>query len=496
MGRILGIDIGTTNVKAALFAHDGTCIDSLSIPYPTHRPRYGWAEQNPCDWYAASAGSVKKLLEANGKEDIDAVGISGQVRNISFIKKDGSVAYPGIVWSDTRADDTINALSPAVKKKVAAIGGNDLSTTFSLAQVLWIKEHRPEIFNDIRYLMAPKDYVLYRLTETFLTDPSSQGGSLFLDIKKRDFSQDILDLFGIAREMLPEVLEPTCLAGSITPQASEETGLAVGTPVIVGGGDNDCTSVGAGVYEVGDISISLGTAGIVLTPIDAPISLSAGALDVFPHVFGKWYTMGMIKSAGAAIAEVKARLSDEAMAAAGLSPMPTGQWIDGLAATAKYEPGSAGLFCFPYFNGRGSPKKDNSVRAAFWNVSATHQNFHMVQACMEGVAYCARRCIDIMKSVQEVKRVVCCGTGSVNELWMNIFADVLNIPTYTGNVTQDGTLGAAMLSAAGVGIYSDAPSALKAMTFMKKQYAPKPEIAARYDELYHEYITVESTLWG
>ncbi len=246
MGRILAIDIGTTNVKAALFTHDGTCVDSLSIPYPTLRPHHGWAEQNPEDWYAASSGSVKKLLEANGGSDVDVVGISGQVRNISFIKKDGGVAYPGIVWSDTRADKSVRALSVKIKETIAAIGGNILTTTFSLAQILWIKEYLPSALADTRYLMAPKDYVLYRLTGQFLTDPSSQGGSLLLDIEKRDFSREILEMIGIPRDMLPEVRESTHIAGHVTPAASSETGLKAGTPVIVGGGDNDCTSVGAG----------------------------------------------------------------------------------------------------------------------------------------------------------------------------------------------------------------------------------------------------------
>ncbi len=204
--------------------------------------------------------------------------------------------------------------------------------------------------------------------------------------------------------------------------------------------------------------------------------------------------MGMVKAAGAAIAELKARLSDEAMAAAGLSPVPTGKWIDELTAGSRFEPGSAGLLCFPYFNGRGSPEKNNSVRAAFLNISATHTNSHMVQACMEGVAYCARSCIEVMHPLQKVRRVVCCGTGSVNEQWMNIFANVLNVPIHTGNVTQDGTLGAAMLAAAGMGFYADPPTALKAMTRLTRTYDPDGETSSRYTSLYHEYRRLEKRM--
>jgi len=398
------------------------------------------------------------------------------------------------VWSDTRADNSVRSLSTKIKERVAAIGGNILTTTFSLAQILWIKEHLPSVLTDTRYLMAPKDYLLYRMTGQFLTDPSSQGGSLLLDIKKRDFSREILEFVGIPRDMLPEVKESTHIAGRVTLAASNETGLMTGTPVIVGGGDNDCTSVGAGVFEKGDVSISLGTAGIVLTPTDVPVSMKSGALDTFPHVFGKWYLMGMVKAAGAAIAELKARLSDEAMAAAGLSPVPTGKWIDGLTAESRYEPGSAGLLCFPYFNGRGSPEKNNAVRAAFFNLSATHTNSHLVQACMEGVAYCARSCIEVMHSMQKVRRVVCCGTGSVNELWMNIFANVLNLPIHTGNVTQDGTLGAAMLAATGMGFYADPPTALKAMTRLTRTYDPDDETSSRYTSLYQDYKKIEQRM--
>jgi xylulokinase len=500
MKYLLGIDIGTTNVKAVLFNTKGNSVGCVNRPYPTSHPFPGWSEQNPEDWYATSISAIRELLTqtAINPSNIISAGFAGHIRSIAFLDKYFGTVYPGIVWSDTRSSKTVDRLNDEMEDFLVEVTGNQAATNFSLSQILWMKENHPEVIEKTRYYVTPKDYVIYRLTGKLASDSSTQSGSLLLDIDRKDWSNRLLIRLGISRECLPVILRSIDVVGRITKTAAENSGLMSGMPVVVGGGDNDCAAIGSGAYISGTTSISLGTAGIILTLIDRPIRSAAGKLDVFSHVIPEaWYAMGMVKSAGFAFEWLKNRLIDERYALLGSEKrMSMDDWLEnGADFSRNFVPGSNGLFCFPYYQGRGNPDKNPDATGVFWGLTESHINKQLIQSTMEGVGYCIRQCVDTISEIAPLNEIVCCGKGSSNTLWINIIANILGKPVWTSGGIGEGALGAAILAATGAGLYGTVQLACENMTKRDKQFLPQDEIVLAYEDYFARFCSLSDILW-
>lgn len=494
MKKILGIDIGTTNIKAALFDLNGKRTADASIPYPTAHEPLGWAEQQPQDWYDGVVKAVRTLLSAKNQKpgDVACVCLDGHIRSVAFFDRSFETVYPGIIWSDTRSAEIAKEMNGRYGSALTKTTGNRADTNYALPNIVWLQRNLPELWVKTAFLASPKDYVIQKLTGKFVSDASNQAGSLLVDLDLRNWSTDLLHLFGIRTEMLPVLRRSADLAGTITKQASLDTGLPTGVPVIVGGGDNDTAALGAGVCGQGTLSVSLGTAGIILAPLERPLRGASEKLDVFAHVVpSQWYAMGMLKSAGYALEWLKERSTELCG-----ERVSTKAWFAQLQSGSEpLLPGSHGLFCFPYQQGRGNPDKDARAKAAFLGISAGHTLRHFAQASMEGVAYCVKQCADSIGDSAEIRSVVCCGGGAENPTWLQIIAAVLGRPVKKNLNAFEGALGAAMIGAAGIGLFPSIGEACAAYAVSGEEIIPLPEHISQYEKLYEQFCGLSDRLW-
>lgn len=500
MDYILGIDIGTSNVKAVLYNTTGDLIAKSNKAYPTMHPNPGWAEQNPEDWFNSVASAIRELLISTtvSPREIISLGITGHIRTIAFLDQDFNALYPGIVWSDTRSRHTADFINSEMEEYLLKETGNRAATNFSLSQIVWVKENFPNVIKKTKFFVTPKDYVIYRLTGKFVSDPSTQSGSLLINIDEKDWSDELLLRFGISRDNLPVILQSTEVVGYVTSDAAENCGLVAGLPVVMGGGDNDCAAIGSGAYTIGTLSISLGTAGIILTQLENPIKSIAGRLDIFAHVIpGSWYAMGMVTSAGFALDWLKKRLNGEAESLTiSEEIIPFDDWLTSSGVELNcFLPGSNGLLCFPYYQGKGNPDKNPDATGVFWGLTGSHSNKHMIQASMEGVGYCIRQCVDTISEISTINEIVCSGKGSTNTLWMKIISNILGKPIWTRWGVEVGSLGAAILAATGSGVYGTVLQACEIMTKRDKQYIPQDDIVLAYKNYYDNFCSISDILW-
>lgn len=497
MKYLLGIDIGTTNVKAVLFDVQGNIASIAKQPYPTSHPHPGWALQEPADWYHGVLEAVKTLFLQTRIDpgEILCAGLTGHIRTVAFLDQDFQKVYPGIVWSDTRSDKIAQRLNEEMEGFLVEMTGNRAATNFSLPQILWLRESCPELWERTAYFSTPKDYVIRKLTGNFVSDASNQAGSLLLDIRMKQWSGEVLKRFGLKESSLPQIKRSVDIAGYVNEQAARETGLRKGMPVVIGGGDNDCAAIGAGAYNQGIVSVSLGTAGIILTLLDKPDMQAFGALDLFPHVIPEgWYIMGMVKAAGYAVEWIKDRLTEESSDSKEISVQ---KWIPAMETEiGDYEPGSGGVFCFPYYQGKGNPNKNPLARGVIWGLESGHTNKHLLQASMEGVGFCIRECVQAIENVTAVKEIVCCGGGSSSQLWMRMLADILGKPVSVNEKTEEGALGAAICGAVGIGLYPSIQDACQVLTHQEKRYIPHPENVQAYNRLFGQFCQLSKAFWN
>lgn len=483
---IIGIDIGTTNVKAALFDMQGNLLCNASYPYPTTRPKPGWAEQQPEDWYGSVVQSLRTILSSPGvdRNQIAALCVTGHIRTIAFLDSSFATLYPGIVWSDLRSKDIADKLAADYGDLIGGITANRPASNYSLPSILWMKRNLPEQYKRTRFLATPKDYVVKQLTGAFVSDPSNQAGSLLLDVNRKKWSDKLLSEFQISKETLPELRCSTDLAGYITDRAAKDTGLPTGLPVYLGGGDNDTAALGAGVAAPHTLSVSLGTAGIILTPLEKPLRPVLGQLDLFPHVDSDhWYVMGMVKSAGFALEWLRDRLEGETLRNYNITT--DRNWFAGLE-TGMYGDlaGNNDLVCLPYFQGRGNPNKDAEATGVFFGLSSAHTNRHILRSAMEGVGFCIRECVDALYHLASVEEIVCCGGGSKSPVWMQMLADILEKPVAVNKGGCEGALGCAIIASVGMGAYANVQTACKAMVRYCQDYLPHQQQFQKYRETY------------
>ncbi|MGH2478864.1 MAG: xylulokinase, partial [Ktedonobacteraceae bacterium] len=274
---LLGLDLGTTGVKAALFAvDDGQALASAFVEYPLFHPQPGWAEQNPADWWQATITAVRACLQQGTQygvypEDVRGVGLSGQMHGVVLLDEDSRVLRPCIIWADQRSNEQCQWMTERVgQARLVEYVSNPALPGFSAPKVLWIRDHEPEIFARARLLLLPKDYIRYRLTGRAALEISDAAGTCLLDVKRGVWSRELLEAIDIDPALLPPVIGASEVAGTITPEVTGVTGLPVGIPVAGGGADNACGAVGNGVVRPGLALVSLGSSGVVLAHTNVP----------------------------------------------------------------------------------------------------------------------------------------------------------------------------------------------------------------------------------
>ncbi|HEY6406071.1 MAG TPA: xylulokinase, partial [Ktedonobacteraceae bacterium] len=469
MQTLLGIDLGTTGVKAALFsAEDGQVISSAFVDYPLAHPQPGWAEQNPADWWKATVVAIRTCLVGAVRHnvqpaDVRGIGLSGQMHGVVLLDEHQQVLRPCIIWADQRSDAQCRWITERVgAARLIELVSNPALPGFSAPKLLWIRDNEPEIFARARTMLLPKDYIRFRLTGKMAMEISDAAGTCLLDVKHGTWSRDVLEAIEIDPAILPPVVAADAMCGAITDEVAALTDLLPGTPVAGGGADNACGAVGNGIVQPGLGLVSIGTSGVVLAYADSPqVDLSGPVprVHTFNHaVPNAWYLMGVTQGAGLSLRWVRDNI--------GLPERALERWtgMDAYELLAReaesVTAGSDGLLFLPYLQGERTPHLDAYARGGWIGLTASHDRRHLVRAVLEGVAFSLKDCFSIIQEQGlPLEQLRATGGGAKSVLWRQIIADVLGVELVITNATEGPAFGAALLAGVACGIYSSVKQA-------------------------------------
>jgi len=497
MAYLMGIDVGTTGTKAILIEETGKVISSLLEEYPLYTPRPNWAEQNPEDWWNATVKSIKGVLAKSGIKggEIKGVGLSGQMHGAVLIDRSYKVLRPCILWCDQRTAKQCNYINKTIgKKRLIELTSNPALTGFTAGKVIWVRDNEPQIYEKIFKILLPKDYIRLKLTGSIATEVSDASGTLFLNVRKRRWSSEVLEKLNIDEDLMPECYESTVVSGEISRDASRQTGLRAGTPVVGGGGDQAAQAVGSGIIKEGRISFTVGTSGVVFAFSDKVKVDPLGRVHTFCHaVPGKWHIMGVMLSAGGSLRWFRDNLGAEEIREARKKGVDPYEILTEEAASV--EAGSEGLIFLPYLTGERTPYPDPDARGVFFGLTLRHKKAHLVRSIMEGVSYGLRDSLEIIKEMGvPVEEARASGGGARSSLWRQIQSDISGLELVTVNVTEGAAFGAALLAGVGTKVYNNVEEACEGTIRITSRVFPQKEKAKKYEEYYKIYRSLYSLL--
>jgi xylulokinase len=485
---VLGIDIGTGGSRALLVNREGRIVASHTEAHePMAMPQPQWAEQNPQDWWRAAKLAIRAVLAASGAraDQVEAVGLSGQMHGLVMLDGEDQVIRPSLIWCDQRSQAQVEAAhSKLGRDKVVQALANPLVTGFTLPKLLWVRDHEPESYARTRRILLPKDYVRLQLTGEYATEVSDASGMGMFDVVNRRWSTEIVEGLGVDKSWLPVCYESQEITGRVTARAAEETGLAPGTPVVGGGGDQAASAVGNGIVEPGIVSCTLGTSGVVFAHLDEPAYDPAGRVHTFCHaVPGKWHVMGVTQAAGLSLQWFRETLAPQ-------------ESYDALLEEAATAPaGSDGLFWLPYLMGERTPHLDASIRGGWVGLTARHRRAELIRSVIEGVCYSQKDGLDIMESLGvPLSTVRFSGGGAKNGFWRQTLANVLNKRVVTLDTQEGSAYGAALLALVGCGAFASVPEVCQAAIREVEATEVNAELAAKYGVEHRVYQTLYPAL--
>ena len=475
-GYLLGADVGTSALKAALVHPERGVVAVAERPYPLHRPHPGWAENDPEDWYAALAAAVPEVLARArvGAAQVDALCLVGQRDVAVLLDEAGRVLTPCIHWTDRRAPDETERLFAELGERLVAVSGVLPIPGLVLPNLAWTRRHRPEVWRAARHALQPKDFLAHRLTGDVATDTGSPTRSLLNDWRTWDWSPELCTAAGIELELLPPVRYRSWeVRGQLGAAAASALGLAPGTVLAAGGGDDQSATFGVGVVEPGELSIGAGSS-TSWRLVDAEATADpAGLIGVAPHVVPD-RVIGEMVAVGTG---TSFRWFRDAFGAGAT-------YEELIAEAATVEPGAGGLLAFPYPEGATLPEQDARVRAAFLGIDAAHRRPHFARAILEAIAYLYPALLALVEQRGHAVEAITLSDGEArSETWNRIKADVLGRPLTPALVAEAPAVGAAMLAGLATGAFADAPSAVAAVVVRGAAVEPSTERHERYREL-------------
>ena len=456
MRHVVGIDTSTTATKAVLVDERGEVVAVAAATYAADAPHPLWSEQHPDLWWEATGRAVSEVLAAAGVDggSVDAVGLTGQMHGLVALDEAGTPLRPAILWNDQRTGAECDEIRTRVGfERLVAITGNDALTGFTAPKILWMRNHEPDLYGRIGHVLLPKDFVRLRLTGEYACDRADGGGTLLFDHAARTWSSEVLAALDIPAVWLPPTFEGPEVTGTVSATGAAATGLAAGTPVVAGGGDQAASAVGTGAVAPGIVTASLGTSGVVFATTDGPAIDPQGRVHAFPHaVPGRWHMMGVTLAAAGSLAW----LHDA------VAPDRTYDELTALAAATP--PGADGLLFLPYLSGERTPHPDPLARGAFVGLTTRHGLGHLVRAVMEGVVFSLGDALDVMvdAGVTRPRQIRISGGGARSQVWRGIVAAVLGAEVATVNTTEGAAYGAAVLAAVGAGWHASVDAATAA----------------------------------
>ena len=482
---LIGLDIGTTGARAVAVDTAGTVVAEAAADYPLASPRPGWAEQEPEDWWRA-ARTVLGQVAARAGGPIAGLGLTGQMHGAVFLDRDDAPIRPALLWNDQRTAAQCAAITAAVgAARLIAIAGNPALTGFQAPKILWLRDEEPEAYARVARVLLPKDFIRLRLTGEYATDASDAAGTLLLDVRRRDWSPDLLAALGIPAAWLPRVHEGPALAGRLRPEVAAQLGLPAGLPVAAGGGDNAAAAVGTGIVAEGLVSASLGTSGVVFAHTDHFRPDPSGRVHAFCHaVPGAYHLMAVTLAAGGAL-----RWWRDTLGAADYARLT--------ADAATVAPGAEGLLFLPYLTGERTPHLDPEARGAFVGLTARHTAAHLTRAVLEGVAFSLREGLDIIRDLGvPVAEVRATGGGARSDLWRQLLADIFDLPVRRVVAEEGPAYGAALLAGVAAGVWRDVAEAAARVRLRDDVTIPDAARARAYGDYLPLYRALYPALRG
>ena len=475
---LLGIDLSTTGAKALLIDRGGSVVSSATTPLNLFTPHPLWSEQDPREWWEATVNSIRQALAAVS-ESVDAIGLTGQMHGLVLLDDEGQVLRPAILWNDQRCGAECDEIRARVsREKLVQITGNDALTGFTAPKILWVETHEPEIHRRIRHILLPKDYIRYKLTGTLAMDKADGSGTMLFDLRRRNWSPEILKALNISPDWLPPTFEGHEVTGEVTTEAAEVTGLRSGTPVVAGGGDQAAQATGVGVVRPGTMAVTLGTSGVVFASTESPLIEPEGRLHAFCHaVEGRWHLMGVMLSAAGSLQWYRDKFA------------PDRSFAELVEDAAQVAAGSEGLIFLPYLSGERTPHPDPLARAAWVGLTGRHGLPHLTRSILEGVAFGFKDMFCLMRDVGlgSIDQIRVSGGGAKSSLWRQILADTLGAELVTVNTTEGAAYGAALLAGVGVGVWSNVDAACAETIAVGDRVSPNPETTKIYESMYEQY---------
>lgn len=470
----IGIDLGTSSVKLLMMDRNGCVKKSVSREYPLSFIKETWIEQEPDHWFHSVLDGLKELVKGY-EDEISAVSFSGQMHGLVMLDKDDRVIRPAILWCDQRTEKECIYLNKKVGKDfLLKHTGNIALTGFTLPKILWIRENEPENFKKISKVMLPKDYIAYRLSGVFASDVSDASGTLLLDVEKRQWSDEIIDISGLKKENFPQIYESYEQIGVLKKDIADKLGIKNSVKIVIGGGDQAVGAVGVGVVNDDYLSVALGTSGVVFANNSKYVHDRDGRLHSFCHASGRYHQMGVILSAASCLK----------------------WWVEEINKTKDYnmilqeaeKSESKDLYFLPYLVGERTPHNDVNVRGSFIGLSMNHKREDMTRAVLEGVAFALRDSYEILKDMKiEGKIIRVSGGGAKNPLWREIIANVFGLETETVNSLEGPAFGAAIIAAVGDGAYSDIDTACSTIIKASQRIFPDGKMVEEYNRKYKKF---------
>ncbi len=469
MKYYIGMDIGTSSTKAVLFDRLGHIHKTSSYEYDIITPKNGYAEEDPNDWKNAAISVLKDIALSVDPDEIRGIGLSGQMHGLVLLDKDDNILRNSIIWCDNRTVHEALEIKAFGEDKIREITGNNPMPAFTLAKLLWVKNNEPDIYKQIDKVMLPKDYIRYVLTGQFKTEYSDASGMQMVDLKNECYSDEILTYFGIDRKILPEIVESADITGTILEKISEETGIKTTTFVVGGAGDQAASAIGNGIVGCKDVSITLGSSGVVFASLK-DLEIKNNGLQYFHHALPhKYHTMGVTNGCGNSLKWYKENLCQYEASLAKADGLSSYDYItrniDNIPA------GCNGLIYLPYLMGERTPNLDPNATGMFIGIRNNTTKDMMTKAVIEGISYSMKDCYSLLGFTPS--KVLISGGGARNPKWCRILASMLNHTVSRVDLDEAGALGVAILAMVADNIYSDVEDACKKIITLRDSFEPR-----------------------
>ncbi|MDT0177606.1 xylulokinase [Enterobacter sp. BRE11] len=462
----IGIDLGTSGVKVALLNAQGEVAAVSSAPLQVSRPHALWSEQDPESWWLATDQAMQALAQQHALSEVKAIGLSGQMHGATLLDSAHRVLRPAILWNDGRSGEQCRELEQRVPAS-RQITGNLMMPGFTAPKLLWVQQHEPDIFQQVAKVLLPKDYLRWRLSGDFASDMSDAAGTMWLDVARRDWSDQMLDACGLTRDQMPRLFEGNGVTGSLSGEIAERWNMPP-VPLVAGGGDNAAGAVGVGMTEPGQGMLSLGTSGVYFVVSDGYLSNPQRAVHSFCHALPqRWHLMSVILSAAACL--------DWAAALTGCADVP-----QLLAEAERADENAPPLWFLPYLSGERTPHNNPQATGVFFGLTHQHGRPELARAVLEGVGYALAQGMDAVHECGVApSSIMLIGGGARSALWRQMLADISG---QTLDYCQGGEVGPALGAARLAQLALDPQTTLPALTRVQR-HQPDAARHQRYQPL-------------